>query len=99
MSDIKLNGLLRQVTMMQLTGIFKNKIQNIGHLDVYLVTCIGNEQGKPNYDADYDIIDGSMFEVVSGNETVTFDFASEVKDFIRKHYNNKGTSPSRSIIL
>ena len=94
----KLNRLLGATDRLQISGVFKSHIDQIAHLEVLLVTCIGNDESSPDYDADYPI-EGTLFELVSGNESRTFDFASDLKSFVKKHIEDHGARPSASIIL
>jgi hypothetical protein len=97
-STMKLKRFIGETSRMQTSGVFKAGIDKIAHLEVFLVTCIGNDENSPHYDSDYPI-EGTCFELVSGNETKTFDFASELKSFVTKHLEVHKARPSASIIL
>jgi hypothetical protein len=97
-SPIKLKRIMGEAARLQTSGVFKSEIDTIGHLKVFLVTCVGNDEDSPDYDKDYPI-EGTLFELVSGNESRTFDFSSELKSFIKKHLETYEGRPSASIIL
>ncbi|MCI2286096.1 hypothetical protein L3081_25065 [Colwellia sp. MSW7] len=98
MPRFKLNRLLGATDRLQTSGVFKSHIDQIAHLEVLLVTCVGNDASSPDYDVDYPI-EGVLFEVVSGNETRTFNLANDLKSFIKKHIEDHGARPSSSILL
>lgn len=98
MPRFKLNRLLGATDRLQTSGVFKSHIDQIAHLEVLLVTCVGNDESSPDYDADFPI-EGVLFELVSGNESRTFDFASDVQAFVKKHIEEHGARPSASILL
>jgi hypothetical protein len=97
-SPIRLKQLLGDTSRIKTSGVFKTSIDKVAHLEAFLVTFIGNEEDSPHYDSDYPI-EGTCFELVSGNEAKSFDFASELKFFMTKHLELNKAKPSASIIL
>jgi hypothetical protein len=94
----KLIKLIGATSRIKTSGVFKTRIEEIAHLEVFLVTCVSNDKNSPDYDSDYPI-EGTLFELVSGNETKPFDFASELKSFITKHLEDHKARPSASILF
>ena len=93
-----LKRLKAKASNLKVTGVFKSRIEQVAHLEIFLVTCVSNDERSPHYDSDYPI-DGSVFELVSGNETKTFDFAKNLQAFLEKHLEDHQARPSASIIL
>lgn len=97
-SNMKLNKLKGQASRIQSSGVFKTDFDHVAHMGVFLVTCLGNDESSPYYDADYPV-NGVLFELVSGNETKIFNSACELKEFVVKHLEDHGARPSASIIF
>jgi len=91
----------RRALKLKTSGVFKNRIDELGNLIINQVTLIGNLPDSKHYDSFYaeNGVNATFFEVWKGNECKTFSDGLELKTWVRENANFHNENPNSSIIL